>query len=133
MANETTACPFSYGGELTNESISADCSLYAVQLTGRWLDAAGFEPGQAIQCGTNEQVTISNVAIIAFALYVGQVFYHSITYARKSSVIIADQKFMLIVHLLKILFSRYYSWPSVQQASARAIRTVSCSSSSSWS
>lgn len=106
----------------------ANCSLYPVQVTGRWLDAAGWEPGEAIQCGTKPQQLISIIATAALVIYggdhhacqrnivlhhadydcgvfSGQVMYHSVVYTRKSSVIIIDQRFMLVALLLKIFMA----------------------------
>ena len=45
------------------------------------------------------------VALVAFAVYLGQVLYFAVIYGKKSSVIVFDQRYMLCSLLLKMALS----------------------------
>ena len=78
-----------------------DDGTIPVQITGRWLDAADF----SIQCGSVEQAFISTMCMLALAFYFFQVLNYAVEYGKKSSVVIIDQRYMLVSLMLKIVLA----------------------------
>eukprot|EP01043_Picozoa_sp_COSAG02_P017721 COSAG02_NODE_809_length_16922_cov_11.295013_13_plen_1654_part_00 len=105
IANATAGCPLSVNASEAALALE-NCTLHPVQVEGAWLDDAGWAPSQAIKCSWSTQhVLLIYVALVAFAVYLGQVLYFAVIYGKKSSVIVFDQRYMLCSLLLKMALS----------------------------